>query len=333
MAEHSHIEWTDATWNPITGCSVVSAGCTNCYAMKLAGTRLRDHASRAGLTVDSKAGPVWNGQVRLNEDWLTQPLQWKRPRRIFVCAHGDLFHESVPDEWIDRVFAVMALAPQHTFQVLTKRAARMRAYMEKASGRIADTIIRKRRARGDNGVVVPLPHVAPGALWWPLANVWLGVSAEDQARADERIPDLLATPAAVRFLSAEPLLGAIDLPAAGMKWNGRLDRETGERRFLDWVIVGGESGPGSRPMHPDWARRIRDDCAAARVAFFFKQWGDWFPYAERDAAGNVNVVDKGERPGQFHEWSNGVFSVRLGKKAAGRFLEGVTHDAMPEGAL
>lgn len=363
MADNSHIEWTDATWNPITGCSVVSPGCTNCYAMKLAGTRLRHHPSRAGLTVDSKAGPVWNGQVRLNEDWLTQPLQWKRPRRIFVCAHGDLFHESVPDEWIDRVFAVMALAPQHTFQVLTKRAARMRAYMaerwqpaparrlegfglppidlpaEREGEDRHDQVARiAERLANDIGLLDP----ENDALWtddgaskamsfaWPLPNVWLGVSAEDQARADERIPDLLATPAAVRFLSAEPLLGAIDLWRTGMKINGKLDRATGERRFLDWVIVGGESGPGARPMHPDWARQIRDDCAAAGVPFFFKQWGDWFPYGERDADGDVNVVDKGERPGLFHEWSNGGFSVRLGKRIAGRFLDGVTHDAMPD---
>ncbi len=127
MSDNSKIEWTDATWNPVTGCSVLSPGCANCYAMGLAGTRLAQHPSRAGLTTASKAGPVWNGQVRFNEAWLTQPLTWKRPRMIFVCAHGDLFHENVPDEWIDRVFAVMALARHHTFQVLTKRAARMRA--------------------------------------------------------------------------------------------------------------------------------------------------------------------------------------------------------------
>jgi protein gp37 len=127
MSDNSHIEWTDATWNPITGCSILSPGCTNCYAMGLAGTRLRHHPSRAGLTREVNGHHVWTGDVRLNEQWLTQPLQWSRPRMIFVCAHGDLFHESVPDEWIDRVFAVMALCPQHTFLVLTKRSARMRA--------------------------------------------------------------------------------------------------------------------------------------------------------------------------------------------------------------
>lgn len=217
MADHTKIEWTEATWNPITGCSVHSAGCTNCYAMKLAGTRLRHHPSREGLTNDTKAGPVWNGEVRFNEQWLTQPLQWKRPRMIFVCAHADLFHEAVPDEWIDRIFAVMALAPQHTFQVLTKRSDRMRAYMDRACGRIADQVMKLRhtdaakRAGMGPSAIAPLPHVAIGAPWWPLPNVWLGVSVENQAAADERIADLLASPAAVRWLSCEPLLGPVDL--------------------------------------------------------------------------------------------------------------------------
>lgn len=134
MADGTKIEWTDATWNPITGCSVVSPGCTNCYAMKLAGTRLKHHPTREGLTTDSKAGPVWNGKVRFNESMLLDPLKWRRPRMIFVCAHGDLFAENVPDEWIDQVFAVMALAPHHTFQVLTKRPERMRAYLTRAAG-------------------------------------------------------------------------------------------------------------------------------------------------------------------------------------------------------
>ncbi len=131
MADRTKIEWTDATWNPITGCSVVSPGCTNCYAMKLAGGRLRGHPSRKGLTIPSKAGPVWTGEVRLNEEWLDQPLRWRKPRSIFVCAHGDLFNENVPDEWIDQVYGVMALCPQHTFQVLTKRPERMREYIDR----------------------------------------------------------------------------------------------------------------------------------------------------------------------------------------------------------
>lgn len=302
MAETTLIEWSDATWNPITGCSVISPGCTNCYAMRLAGTRMKHHHSRAGLTVESKAGPVWNGQVRLNEEWLTQPLRWKRPRMIFVCAHGDLFHESVPDEWIDRVFAVMALAPHHTFQVLTKRAGRMRAYMNEACGRIADAVMALRRETGigKGSAIAPLPHITPGREWWTLPNVWLGVSAEDQKRADERIAHLLATPAAVRWVSAEPLLGPVDLTDIDYvpfldslrktprdnpddeNWpQMRYDALRGHLKGpddiglsrLDWVVVGGESGPGARiwPGFEDAARSLRDQCRDAEVAFFMKQ--------------------------------------------------------------
>jgi protein gp37 len=345
MADHTHIEWTEATWNPITGCTVHSPGCTNCYAMKLAGTRLAHHWSRAGLTQDTKAGPVWNGQVRFNEEWLTQPLRWKRPRMIFVCAHGDLFHESVPDEWIDRVFAVMALCPQHTFQVLTKRSARMRRYMDgiglrrpKRAWMLADERIAAEPA-------------------FPLPNVWLGVSVEDQARADERVPDLLATPAAVRWLSCEPLLSEVKLfGGTGDRkriWNW-LSGETGVMHFdgpdfdygpkLDWIVAGGESGPGARPMHPDWARSLRDQCAAANVPFFFKQWGEWAPQV--GAVDGWTIPDDPEisryayRIWEGDRWSE-PFSKgwmddvdddtvsRIGKKRAGRLLDGQLHDAMP----
>ena len=200
MADQTHIQWTDATWNPITGCSVVSAGCKNCYAMRLAGGRLRNHPSRIGLTRVTGAGRVWTGEVRLNEAWLDQPLRWRRPRRIFVCAHGDLFHPEVPDEWIDYVFAVMALGMQHTYQVLTKRPKRALAYFAARDSHLGMT----RCFRNFRGYERP---VGP----WPLPNVWLGVSVEDQDTANERIPPLLETPAALRFVSAEPLLGPVDL--------------------------------------------------------------------------------------------------------------------------
>jgi protein gp37 len=323
MADGTHIEWTEATWNPITGCSVTSPGCTNCYAMKLAGTRLAHHESRAGLTQDSKAGPVWTGDVRFNEQWLDQPLRWTKPRMIFVCAHGDLFHEKVPDEWIDRVFAVMALCPQHTFQVLTKRSARMREYFREAAGwrsRIAELLNELKPSPLWNGNVYQgwqNLHGRPDGL----PNVWLGVSVEDQQRADERIPDLLATPAAVRWISAEPLLGPVDL----------------ERR-LDWVVVGGESGPGARPMHPDWARSLRDQCAAS-VPFFFKQWGEW---RETDGP-QTHTCNRSMRSGTHWLKRDGTlhpgsanFSIyheyrvaKLGKKRAGRLLDGALHDGMP----
>jgi protein gp37 len=198
MADNTKIEWADATWNPITGCSVLSPGCTNCYAMKLSGTRMKHHPSRAGLTIETKAGPVWNGEVRFNEQWLTQPLRWTKPRMIFVCAHADLFHESVPDEWIDRVFAVMALAPQHIFQVLTKRSARMRKYLARESflSRIGNSSrVEPLQLKGEWFPNERAIRQILGSTF-PLPNVLLGDRVEDQKRADERIPDLLATPAA-----------------------------------------------------------------------------------------------------------------------------------------
>ena len=375
MAEHSTIEWTDATWNPVTGCSIVSPGCTNCYAMRLAGTRLKHHPSRAGLTVETRArgveaagrqgskktNPVWNGQVRLNEQWLDEPLRWKRPRRIFVCAHGDLFHEAVPDAWIDRVFAVMTLATQHTFQVLTKRSERMRAYVGNLPNRddlVADV------ARQIAGDVVDRRKTMV-ALRNPLPSVWLGVSAERQQEADERIPDLLATPAAVRFLSAEPLLGPIDLTSiasnqqpeiyesetinalTGQQW-WELDGiqhlvlntvRSGPGACLDWVIAGGESGAGARPMHPDWARQLRDQCDDAGVPFFFKQWGEFAPtrisaeefYRPRpEHQGELIALPDGRFGSAPSVSAPIVVMRRVGKKAAGRLLDGVEHNAMPE---
>jgi protein gp37 len=388
MADKSHIEWTDATWNPVTGCTVVSPGCTNCYAMKLAGTRLKHHWSRIGLTTDTKSGPVWNGTVRFNENWLDQPLRWKKPRMIFVCAHGDLFHPDVPDSWIDQVFAVMALCPHHTFQVLTKRPERMRDYLTTCPPAL------RRRAWSKAAIEISATQssgwgdpasVATRAMGdaWPLPNVWLGTSVEDQRRADERIPHLLATPAAVRFLSAEPLLGPVDLQPFLERCHAARDGECmadscpqlrdgephrsgrhcplddwgdGEERpvRLDWVIVGGESGDGARPMHPDWARALRDQCTAAGVPFFFKQWGNWLPFGQSGfhhwSAHNVARNGQGDRPwlghAHFNDGQRGpethsigpvltmnigymLQCVSLGKKAAGRLLDGVEQNGMP----
>ena len=296
MSDGTKIEWTDATWNPIVGCSVVSPGCTNCYAMRLAGTRMKHHPSRAGLTRDSKAGPVWTGEVRFMEQWLIQPLRWAKPRMIFVCAHADLFHEAVPDEWIDRIFAVMAMAPQHTFQVLTKRPERMREYLH--SPVVIDSIANAAHDI-DGGIGAPI---------LPLPNVWLGVSVEDQRRADERIGILGSTPAALRWVSAEPLLG-------------RIDFDIDQLQVIDWVVAGGESGPGARPMHPDWARSLRDQCAAAGVQFLFKQWGEWAPAEDYPSEIQEQYDVQGLADGH---------SIRVGKKAAGRLLDGVIHDGYPE---
>lgn len=340
MAETTHIEWTDATWNVITGCSVLSAGCRRCYAMRLAGTRLRNHPSRAGLTVDTKAGPVWTGEVRFNKQWAHQPLDWRKPRMIFVCAHADLFHKDVPDAWIDHVFAVASLCPQHTFQILTKRASRMREYFAQpnvwARIEVAARVIHKERT----GEII-----AGKILIGPLRNCWLGVSAEDQENADERIHHLLLTPAALHWVSLEPLLGAIDLtnlpipPDAllprygtshGFKFNAL--REDSEKMFnterhLAWVVMGGESQADARPCHPKWLREIRDQCAEAGVPLVFKQWGTWI-----GSMCNAFSDDTFEavRKAQQHDWPDGFQSFKCGKKVSGRTLDGVIHDAFPE---
>lgn len=301
MADATRIEWTDATWNPITGCTLVSDGCRNCYAAELAATRLRNHPSRKGLARRNADGVAkFTGEVRFNEGWLDQPLSWRKPRRIFVCAHGDLFHEAVPDEWIDRVFAVMALCPQHVFQVLTKRPERARAYLRLRSFRRVEDIAIDRAVNEPIGRVLLAPSVDPALAppgvrvelaRWPLPNVWLGTSIEDQETADLRIPYLLTTPAAVRFVSAEPLLGPVNLAKVatyfvqaqmhatdallgGIWFHPFLGNPTGpisNVEHLDWVIVGGESGRNARPMDPDWARSLRDQCREAGVAFFMKQ--------------------------------------------------------------
>lgn len=234
MSDKTKISWTNATWNPVHGCSKVSDGCTHCYAETL--------SLRYGFT--KKAWGIQNAaeNVTMHPERLNQPLKWKEPRRVFVNSMSDLFHELVPFEFVNQVFGVMQDAPQHTFQILTKRPARMLEFFRLHTYRFV------------------------------LPNVWLGVSVENQKTADERIPLLLQTPAAVRFLSCEPLLGAIDLEAT--IWNYASSHNKTDwtlTNALDWVIVGGESGKGFRVMNLDWARSIRDQCAGAGVPFFFKQ--------------------------------------------------------------
>lgn len=311
MADKTHIEWTDSTWNVITGCTLVSDGCKHCYAATLAATRLKHHPSREGLARLNAAGEAkFTGEVRFNEQWVDQPLRWRKPRMIFVCAHGDLFHESVPDEWIDRVFAVMALAPQHTFQVLTKRADRMRAYLS------SHDVGQRWAERTDEipGSRVIFPETAISWSKDGLPNVWLGVSVENQEAADKRIPDLLRTPAAVRFVSAEPLLGPVDFLVTDQKGHDisalrglAVDptNPDGPDDFyrtnkVDWVIVGGESGKRARPMHPEWVRSLRDQCVAAGTSFFFKQWGEWKPISQMEEAETARLY-RSNRKAEPHE--------------------------------
>ncbi|MCC8968944.1 DUF5131 family protein [Bradyrhizobium brasilense] len=225
MANNSPIEWTEATWNPVGGCTILSPGCTNCYAMRLA-RRLEAMGQKkyAGTTRMTGGRAKWNGKIVLDEAALEIPLKWKSSKIIFVNSMSDLFHEEIPLEFIARVFGVMKQARHHTFQVLTKRADRL--------GEVADK------------------------LSWP-NNVWMGVSVENQEYVG-RIDALRSTPAYVKFLSLEPLLG----PLSNLNLDG-----------IDWAIAGGESGPAARPMNPDWVRSIRDQCVEAGVAFHFKQWG------------------------------------------------------------
>lgn len=218
MADGSAIEWTDATWNPVTGCTKITSGCDNCYAARFS-ERFRGVAGH----------PFESGfDLTLRPERLQQPLAWTRARMIFVNSMSDLFHKKVPRKFIDQVFDTMERADWHTFQLLTKRSSLMRDYLAARYG-----------ART------------------PPEHIWVGVSVEDE-RAKTRITHLRAAPAAVRFLSVEPLIGAV----------GALDL-----RGIHWVIAGGESGPRARPMHIEWARQVRDECREQHVPFFFKQWG------------------------------------------------------------
>lgn len=340
MADRTSISWTDATWNPTSGCSRVSEGCRNCYAEAMAARFNKPGQWGEGLatmvrTPDGRSAPRWTGEVRLNEAALDQPLRWRKPRRIFVNSTSDLFHEAVPYEWIDKVFAVMALCPQHMFQILTKRPERMLDYMH----------LNRRRAEGIAKHFPGLVGIEIVGVRWPLPNVWLGVSVEDEVTAHVRLPYLVATPAAVRFASVEPLLGPLDLnpwlyiithddegilaaadedevPALEWREPATIRPDEISQPRIDWVIVGGESGPRARPMHPDWVRKIRDQCNDAAVPFHFKQWGEWL---HDDQIGwwehGDEALESCQRVGSF--W-------RAGKGRAGRHLDGVEHLAFPE---
>lgn len=281
----SRIEWTDETWNPMVGCSRTSTGCDHCYAERFAARGLQE--AHKGLTVDGPKGPRWTGEVRQFPDRLEQPLRWRKPRRVFVGSMSDLFHESIPVTFIDRVFGIMMACGvlenrRHEFQVLTKRPERMAAYLSAEPLQLV-----KRWARWGNGYVAMDDEdllfsefveaicstywsadghaIAKLKSWrapenvFPLRNVWLGTSCENQATLDARLPSLRDTPAAVRFLSLEPLLGQIYLPPTD-----------GD---ITWVIVGGESGPGARPCWIDSIRTIITSCRAFRIPLFVKQLG------------------------------------------------------------
>ena len=347
MADKTGIEWTDATWNPVTGCAKVSQGCKHCYAER--------EWPRMTKLVPAYAGRDFT-DVRTHADRLDQPIRWAKRRMIFVNSMSDLFHPAVPDDFIDSVFGVMWAClygrneqDGHIFQVLTKRADRMRDYFRT-----------DRREAWARSAVHHGGGSDPDGIWdqlmdaeGPHPRIWLGVSVEDQATADGRIPLLLDTPAAVRWISAEPLLGPVDLRHLNdgkevneidslkpWTWEQEIDNwrgtsETWEDDFsdyygglevkdakglchnrIDWVVVGGESGPKARPMKHEWARSLRDQCEAAGVPFLFKQWGEWAPNWLNDDAGQKIAGS---------EWMD-----KMGKKSAGRLLDGVQHDGYPE---
>lgn len=334
MSDKTKIEWAERSWNPIVGCTIHSPGCKNCYAMRMA-ARLEAMATKPdgqgnhglnhyiGTTEPSQRGAVWTGKIGIAPDeTFAAPLRRKKPTDYFVNSMSDLFHESVPFELVDRVFAVMALSPQHIYKILTKRSDRMRDYMTARNGMGNSSL-----CKAINDIPAHLGN-RRGALEMPLPNVWLGVSVEDQTRADERREDFRNTPAAVKFVSYEPALGYVN-------WAGWA--------FVDQIIGGGESGPKARPSHPQWFRDTRDWCAAEDVHYFHKQNGEWMSVYDRDR--DDPEWNKVPKPGDWDRkrWLNlaggqGFHGDRLnmmqkvGKKRAGRLLDGVEHIGMPGAA-
>ena len=312
------IPYCDEVWNMVAGCSAISESCENCWACRLMATRLKHHERYAGLAEMVDGKPQWTGEMRVFPELLVRPLHWRKPRVVFVASQFDLFHPRMPMAFLEKVLCTICYSERHAFLVLTKRpqnAVRM---------------------LGEIGI--PLPP-----------NLWLGVSVENQKRADERIPVLLQTPAAHRWVSLEPLLGPVDLRRylfdvgytpdrrvtremaldAGMpEAEGAIERgeayEFTPSGNLDCVIVGGESGPGARPMHPDWVRSVRDQCAAAGVPFYFKQWGEWLWCETQPEKGKWENKWNGRSPGE-----DGAGFYRVGKKAAGRTLDGREHNELP----
>lgn len=307
MGDKTKISWTEASWNPIrakniytgkTGwhCEHVTEACRNCYA-----ERQNARAGDSGGTGYAyKPGHLDKDvEVYLDEKTLLIPLKWKRGRKIFVCSMTDLFADFVPDEWLDRIFAVMAIARHHTFQVLTKRPERMREYVN----RLAKSVKPLEAGARSVGHTFYFEGQPVTALPWPIPNIWLGTSICDQPDADKFLPDLIATPAAVHFVSAEPLLGRINLAPWLLN--------------IQWVIVGGESGPLARATHPNAFRDLRDQCAAFGVSFHFKQHGEFVSVSEVAGAG------------AHFKFPDGTTVRRVGTRKAGRTLDGIEHNGFP----
>lgn len=353
----SKIEWTDKAWNPMTGCQIISEGCRYCYAKDFAERMKHNTQPSIAKRYRNGFGPTFHPDV------LGKPLHWTKPRRVFVCSMSDLFHSSFTNEQIAAVFGVMAACPQHTFQVMTKRPERMLEWFEWFGKAVGSRAIRTRLHAAINICQTHSglyhhgkPVYIAQDVQWPLPNVWIGVTVENQVAADERIPLLLQVPAAVRFLSCEPLIGPVLLPNDSLTCDccGNLpetvnvndeiyckrcheddpdDASTiyGGCLSIDWVIAGGGSGSKARPSHPDWFRALRDQCQAAGVPFFFKQWGKWGVVYEGETEPDETFIAGLPTPRKDYAWHGDkvVYMLPGGKKKAGRELDGRTWDEFP----
>lgn len=320
MTEHK-ISWLNMpgykpeTWNPIIGCNKISPGCDNCWAEKMAIRQAHMSGAREYSNVVRSNPSKWNGKTQFVESALHKPLYWKNPRMIFVCDMGDLFHETVKYEWFKKVMNIIEMSPEHIFIILTKRPERAAEFL--ATYR-------------DRSLI--LISVNGKKITWPFSNLWVGASTENQEQFNKRVPLLLKVPAAKRFVSIEPMLGPIDFydPIINgehyhtLKGFGDISgsRGYGGGPALDWIIVGGESGPKARPIHPDWVRSVRDQCAGAGTPFFFKQWGEWLPlrYGGQGST-EFNWCEK-KLP---YQWM-----CKVGCKAAGDLLDGKQHHEWPK---
>lgn len=338
------IQWTDETWNPVTGCTKVSQGCKNCYADDVHTKRHIAFQEGKLQAIPQYAHPF--STIQLHPERLEDPAHWRRPRKIFVNSMSDLFHEGVPDEFIWRIFQNMTgSAKHHTFQILTKRPERMHQLLNQPKKCPEGWVTHNGNspvAYGGDGIVL--------GGEWPLPNVWLGVTAENQKTFDERVKLLRGTPAIVRFLSCEPLLGPIDLKFPTIYESLQVSKPEITRQQIraqslnpeaicghgiHWVICGGESGSDARPMHPDWARSLRDQCMRAGVPFFFKQWGQWSPVPPANIRntewGTLELDGKytsHTTPAEYEATWSLVF--KRSPKANGEELDGRLHQAFPE---
>jgi len=357
MSDKSKIEWTDATWNPVRGCEKVSPGCRGCYAIRTALRFSGPGQPYEGLVTSDP--PNWSGVVRFVPEKLAEPYEWRRPRLIFVNSMSDLFHGAVTREQIAAVFGVMALCGHHTFQVLTKRIERAAALLPRLSldeclDAVAASGAPFRSAKASRAVAEEMRKLGrdPSAEEWPLPNVFVGPSIENQETADERMPHAcrIAQAGWRVMVSAEPMLGPIDLrlSSGGVPLNSfgvpvgpcgyycdeRVGHVDHQSQRISWLIVGGESGDDARPLHPQWARSLRDQCAAAGVPFLFKQWGEWAPALDHDV-GAAREVRFMSQDGSYVPHASGLgkpsvaFVARVGKAKAGRLLDGREHNEFP----